>query len=97
MIMTQKALPGDLAPDWFLQAVRIMQSTERGVYDIDSELRRVAAIEDIDPRLTSELQNVRDALGVVKVSLSVMDKVMEEVIEELEGSEAPDRKQAVAK
>lgn len=92
--MTRNGLLSNAIPHWFLQSVRVLQHTDRGVRDIDIELRRAMALDDLDPRLYAEMQLVRDALGAVKVSLSVLDMTAKNVLQEIGGKSRSDPEQA---
>jgi hypothetical protein len=94
--MTHNDIPDDAIPDWFLEAARIMQDTDCSVRNIDTELRQAMSLDDMDPRLIGEMQNVRDALGTVKVSLSVFEMIADKVIDGLTESESSDLRQADA-
>jgi hypothetical protein len=72
--MTHNAIPPNAIPDWFLQTVQVMQDTDHGVRNIDTELRHAMGLEGLDPGLRDDLQYIRDALGAVKISLSVILK-----------------------
>lgn len=92
--MTRNGLLSNAIPHWFLRSVRVLQDTDRGVRDIDIELRRAMALDDLDPRLYAEMQLVRDALGAVKVSLSVLDMTAKNVLREIGGKSRSDPEQA---
>jgi len=75
-------------PDWLLQTLSVMQDTDRGVRNIDTELKHAMGLQDLDPGLRDDLQYVRDALGAVKISLSVMDVSARRVLSELAEQES---------
>jgi len=78
-------------PDWFLESMRVMRDVEQGLHSLESELRYALGLQDLDPRLRDEMQFVRDSLGTVKVSLSVLDMMASRVLSDLAKSESPQR------
>jgi len=80
--MAHDGTPPSSMPEWYLPVLRLLQVARRGVYDIELALRRAMALDAIDPRLLREMESVRDALGAVKVCLSVMDLKAEKLLEE---------------
>jgi hypothetical protein len=88
--MANKAIAANDIPDWFLQTVRVMQDTEHGVRSIETELCYAMGLDGLDPRLHDELQYVRNALGTVKVSLSMMDLSAGQVLLELVKPASPE-------
>jgi hypothetical protein len=76
MTMIDKPFEPRETPDWFLEAMRIMRDVGQG-------------LQDLDPRLRDEMQFVRDSLGTVKVSLSVLDMTANRVLSDLAKSESP--------
>lgn len=69
-------------PNWGLEAMRIMDETHRMADDIETELRYAARLNGLDPRLQDKVQAVRDAVGVLKLSLSVLEYTTEQVLSE---------------
>jgi hypothetical protein len=94
--MTDNAIPENDIPEWFLQIVRVMQDTDRGLKNMDTELRYAMGLEDLDTSLRDDLQYVRDALGAVKISLSLMDVSAKQVLSELAAPEKADDQLAAA-
>jgi hypothetical protein len=89
--MTDNPMQPNAIPDWFLEAVRVMRDLEQGLDSLESELRYALGLQDLDPRLRDEMQFVRDSLGTVKVSLSVLDMTANRVLSDLAKSELPQR------
>ena len=87
--MTGNPIQPSAIPDWFLEAVRVMRDVEQGLHSLESELRYALGLQDLDPRLRDEMQYVRDSLGAVKVSLSVLDMTASRVLSDLAKSESP--------
>ena len=85
--MADKPLPLNNVPDWFLQAVRVMQDVEQGLRNLETELRYGLRLQDLDPRLRDEMQYVSDSLGAVKISLSVMDMTASRALSDLAKAE----------
>jgi hypothetical protein len=94
--MNQSRVPPNLIPDWFLQTVRVMQDIDRGLQGIETEMRHAMRLEGLDPRVRTEMQYVRDALGAVKISLSLMDVSAKQVLSELAAPEKADDQLAAA-
>ena len=92
--MTNKPIQPHGIPDWFLQAVRVMQDVEQGLCNLETELRYGLRLQDLDPRLRDEMQYVSDSLGVVKISLSVMDMTASRVLSDLAKAERAKRRLA---
>jgi hypothetical protein len=86
----RQALPGAI-PDWFLETVRVMQDTGHGVRRMDTQLRYAMGLRGLDERLRVEMQQLRDALGTVKVGLSVIDMIANQVLAEIALEEKPKR------
>ena len=57
-------------------------------------LKAVRVMQDLDPRLRDEMQYVRDCLGAVKISLSVMDITASRVLSDLAKAERSKRRLA---
>jgi hypothetical protein len=57
-------------PNWSFETLRVMADTHRLVADVERELRYAAQLQGLDPRVQHRLQSVRDAVGVLQVSLS---------------------------
>jgi hypothetical protein len=89
--MADNPMQPNAIPDWFLEAVRVMRDVEQGLHSLESELRYALGLQDLDPRLRDEMQFVRDSLGTVKVSLSVLDMTASRVLSDLAKSESPQR------
>ena len=89
--MTNKSIQTRDVPDWFLEAVRVMRDVEQGLHSLETELRYALGLQDLDPRLRDEMQFVRDSLGTVKVSLSVLDMTASRVLSDLAKSESAQR------
>lgn len=85
----QKFTRGGL-PNWGLEAMRIMDEAHRMADDIETELRCAARLNGLDPRLQDKVQAVRDAVGVLKLSLSVLDYTTQQVLSERLLAQAPE-------
>ena len=94
MTTTHQSIPPTAIPDWFLETVRVMQDTDHGLRNIETELRYAMRLKSLDPRLREEMQSMLDALGAVKVSLSVMDLSARQVLGDLARRFGPDPRQA---
>jgi hypothetical protein len=81
--MSHNRIPPNAIPDWFLETVRIMRDADQGLGNIEIEVKNAMEMEDLDPRLRDEMQYVRDAMGAVKISLSVMDMIADDVLREV--------------
>jgi hypothetical protein len=91
MTMLDKSFEPSEIPDWFLEAMRVMREVAQGLQSMETDLRYALALQDLDPRLRDEMQFVRDSLGTVKVSLSVLDMTASRVLSDLAKSESPKR------
>jgi hypothetical protein len=91
MTMIGKPFQPNEIPDWFLEAMRIMRDVDQGLHSMETELRYALGLQDLDPRLRDEMQFVRDSLGTVKVSLSVLDMTASRVLSDLAKSESSKR------
>jgi len=89
--MTSNRVPPDAIPDWLLEAVRVMQEAGRMLGNIETELHYAMRLEGLDGRLFDDLQYVRDTLGAVRVSLTVMDNTAGRVLVELAEAETSGR------
>jgi hypothetical protein len=89
--MTNKPIQTRDVPNWFLEAVRAMRDADKGLHSLETELRYALGLQDLDPRLRDEMQFVRDSLGKVKVSLSVLDMTASRVLSDLAKSDSPQR------
>ncbi len=87
-------IPVEALPDWFREAVQLKQDTEHGVRNIEIALRHAMSRQGLDPRLRTELQLLRDTLGAVKVSLSVVEMAADRVLRDITGRALADREQA---
>jgi hypothetical protein len=56
---------------------------------MEAELRYGVRLKDLDPDLRDDMQYVWDALGAVKVSLSVLDMTAGRVLSDLAKTELP--------
>jgi hypothetical protein len=86
----QQAFSRSGVPNWGLEAMRIMDETHRMADDIETELRYAARLNGLDPRLQDKVQAVRDAVGVLKLSLSVLEYTTEQVLSERLLAEVPE-------
>ena len=83
--MANSTTPTSNIPEWFLQTVRVMQDTDRGMRSIETQLRHAMRLEGLDPGLREDLQYVRDSLGAVLISLALMDLNAEKLLQEIIG------------
>jgi hypothetical protein len=70
-------------PNWSFETLRVMEDTHRLVADIERELRYAAHLQGVEPRVRDKLQLVRDAVGVLQVSLSAWEHTAQQVIGEI--------------
>ena len=70
-------------PNWAFETLRVMADTHHLVADIERELRYAAHLRDMESRVGDKLQQVRDALGVVQVTLSALEMTAQEVLTEI--------------
>ena len=83
-------------PHWALETLRVMADTHNLVADIERRLRYAVHLQDLEPRVGDKLQQVRDALSVVQVTLSALEMTTQHVLAEiaedprLGGRAAPD-------
>jgi hypothetical protein len=70
-------------PNWGFETLRVMADTHRLVDDIERRLRYAVHLEGLEPRVSDKLQLVRDALGVVQVSLSALEVTAQQVLAEI--------------
>jgi len=82
-MMIERPIPPRDIPDWFLEAVRVMQDIDRELRNMETELRYGLRLKDLDPGLRDDLEYVRDTLGAVKISLSIMDVTARQVLSDL--------------
>jgi len=74
-------------PNWGHETLRVMADTHRLVADIARGLRYAAHLQGLDPRVGDALQRMRDAVGVLQVSLSACEHTTQQVFAEI--AEAP--------
>jgi len=70
-------------PNWAFETLRVMADTHHLVADIERELRYAAHLRDMESRVGDKLQQVRDALGVVQVTLSALEMTTQQVLAEI--------------
>jgi hypothetical protein len=87
--MTRKNTTIEAIPDWFRETFDVLRSVTGGVREIELKLRATLRMKDLDPRLRSEIENVLDALSVVKVTLSVIDMTTDQVLQQFTGARSP--------
>jgi hypothetical protein len=61
----------------------VLADTHAQVADIERELRYATRLQGVEPRIGAHLQLLRDALGVVQLSLSVCEHTTQEVFAEI--------------
>ena len=66
-----------------METVTVMQDSDQGLRNIQTELNHAAALDGLDLRMRIELEYVRDALDAVKISLSLMDIKARQVLGEI--------------
>ena len=70
-------------PSWGVETLRVLANTHAEVADIERELRYATRLQGVEPRIGAHLQLLRDALGVVQLSLSVCEHTTQEVFAEI--------------
>ena len=60
--MSHNRIPPNAVPDSFLETVTVMQDSDQGLRNIQTELNHAAALDGLDLRMRIELEYVRDAL-----------------------------------
>jgi hypothetical protein len=70
-------------PNWGFETLRVMADSHRLVADIERGLRYAAQLRGLEPRILEKLQLVRDALGIVQVSLSALEVTAQQVFAEI--------------
>jgi hypothetical protein len=70
-------------PNWGHETLRVMADTHCLVADIERGLRYAAHLQGLDPRVGDALQLMRDAVGVLQVSLSACEYTTQEVFAEI--------------
>ena len=83
-------------PNWSFETLRVMADTHRLVADIERELRYAAQLQGLDPRVQDRLQSVRDAVGVLQVSLSAWAHTSRQVVAEIATAPAENNRSASA-
>ena len=73
--------------NWGVETLKVMADSRRLVADIERGLRYAVHLQGLEPRVRDQLQSVRDALGVVQVSLSTCEHTAEQVLADV--AEAP--------
>jgi len=74
-------------PSWGYETLRVMADIHHLVADIERGLRYAAHLQGMDPRVGDKLQLLRDAVGVMQVSLSACEHTTQQVFAEI--TEAP--------
>jgi len=69
-----------------------MHNTLRGMRDIEKQLSDAMQPTDLDPRLRSEIQNIRNATSAVMLSLSLLGMVVSDMLKEAAKHQSIDRK-----
>ena len=87
--MTHKNTTTEAIPDWFRETFDVLRAVTGGVREIELKLRATLRMKELDPRLRSDIENVLDALSVVKVTLSVMDMTTDQVLQQFTGARPP--------
>ena len=77
-------------PSWGYETLRVMADIERG-------LRYAAHLQGMDPRVGDKLQLLRDAVGVMQVSLSACEHTTQQVFAEITEAPSQDRPSPSAK
>jgi hypothetical protein len=67
-----------------------MADTHRLVADIARGLRYAAHLQGLDPRVGDALQRMRDAVGVLQVSLSACEHTTQQVLAEIAAAPGQD-------
>ncbi|MGD8276357.1 MAG: hypothetical protein PVJ30_10390 [Thiohalocapsa sp.] len=75
-------------PNWGFETLQVMADTHRLVADIERGLRYAAHLQGLEPRVGEKLQLLRDAVGVLQVSLSACEHTTQQVLAEIT-EEAP--------
>jgi hypothetical protein len=83
-------------PNWSFETQRVMADTRRLVADIERELRYAAHLQGLDPRVRDKLQSMRDAVGVLQVSLSAWAHTSRQVVAEIATAPAENNRSASA-
>jgi hypothetical protein len=78
-------------PNWGFETLRVMADTHHLVGDIERGLRYAAHLQGMEPRVGDKLQLVRDAVGVVQVSLSALERTAQQVLAEIADAPPSDR------
>ena len=81
--MTHNRIPPTTLPVWLLETVGVTQEAARSIRDIESDLSYVLGLKDLDQRLRPEVRQIRDALAVARIGLSIMDFSTKQVLDEL--------------
>lgn len=74
-------------PNWGFETLQVMADTHRLVADIERGLRYAAHLQGLEPRVGERLQSMRDAVGVLQVTLSACEYTTQQVLAEI--TEAP--------
>ena len=77
-------------PNWGHETLRVTADTHRLVADIERGLRYAAHLQGLDPRVGDALQRMRDAVGVLQVSLSACEHTTQQVFAEIAAPPGPD-------
>jgi hypothetical protein len=94
--MTDQRIRTSPIPDWFLEAVRVMQDADHMLRNIETELRYAMGLKGLSPGLRADMQSMQDALGAAKVSLSVMDMTARRILTDFAKPDSPRRRLASA-
>jgi hypothetical protein len=69
-------------PNWGFETLMVIADTQCLLADIERGLRYAVNLQGLDPRVGEKLQGVRDALGVVQVSLSALEVTAQQAFAE---------------
>ena len=94
--MTRTSTTTNAVPEWFRETFQVLRHVTGGIRDIEIKLRDALSLQGLDPRLRSEIENVLDALAVVKVSLSVMDMTADGILEQIKAGKPSDPQATLA-
>jgi hypothetical protein len=87
--MSKKPAPARGIPDWFVEAVRVMQDVDRELNNMQAELTYGVRLQDLDAGLRDDMQHLQHALVAVKLGLSVMEITARRVLLDLPKSDPP--------
>jgi hypothetical protein len=83
MINTDLRTRINAIPNWAYEALRVMADAHRMTANIETELRYATHLQGMDQRMHDKLLSVREAVGVLQVTLSALEVTAQQVLSEV--------------